>query len=404
METEKQREGVDYLEKFTSRKDKHSYARLSETPDSLRDWIGRYLELAVVGVRSKTVAEKAALHLGRFVEFFEKAYGHDRVSSVVRRDVQAWQRTLVEGGLAPSTVNNHLASLSAFTTWVEMLVPDLFPAGDPAKGIKELRLPPLEPRALSEAQVRSLKNVCDRLERFHELRGREWKERSERIGHPRGRPIRDRAIIFVLLSTGLRREELVTLDLGQVQPNEPKKLRAARLVRVRGVKGKGGTERNVFLSNDAREALAEYLESERTKDAGEGTESEALFLSAVGNASPARGRATLGTGHQPPAGEDWALARRRGYRSSAVNIPFKAARPEAHLRLPVGGGDGQGLLRVGEATRARFATLHPALHQPARGRGCRVCRRVLSAVRAAGLILQNRPGKAPDARQHCLTM
>ena len=286
METEKQREGVDYLEKFTSRKDKHSYARLSETPDSLRDWIGRYLELAVVGVRSKTVAEKAALHLGRFVEFFEKAYGHDRVSSVVRRDVQAWQRTLVEGGLAPSTVNNHLASLSAFTTWVEMLVPDLFPAGDPAKGIKELRLPPLEPRALSEAQVRSLKNVCDRLERFHELRGREWKERSERIGHPRGRPIRDRAIIFVLLSTGLRREELVTLDLGQVQPNEPKKLRAARLVRVRGVKGKGGTERNVFLSKDAREALAEYLESERTKDAGEGTESEALFLSAVG--TPAR--------------------------------------------------------------------------------------------------------------------
>ena len=42
-----------------------------------------------------------------------------------------------------------------------------------------------------------------------------------------------------LLSTGLRREELVTLDLGQVQPNEPKRLRTARLVRVRGVKGQG---------------------------------------------------------------------------------------------------------------------------------------------------------------------
>ena len=287
METDKQREGVVYLKKFTSRKDKHSDPRLSETPDSLREWVGRYLELAVVGVRSRTVAEKAALHLGRFVEFFEEACGHDRISAMVRRDAQAWQRYLVDGGLAPSTVNNHMASLSAFTTWVEMLAPDLFPSGDPAKGIKELRLPPLEPRAFSEAQVRSLKNVCDRLERFHELKGREWKRNDGRSpAHARGRPVRDRAIVFVFLSTGLRREELVTLDLGQVQPNEPKRLRTARLVRVRGVKGKGGTERNVFLSKDAREALAEYLETERLKDDGEASYSEALFLSAVG--TPAR--------------------------------------------------------------------------------------------------------------------
>ncbi len=284
MGTEKQREGVVYLEKFTSRKDKRPELRLDETADSISSWVGRYLELAVVGVRSRTVAEKAALHLGRFVGFFEDSYGHDRISTLVRRDVQGWQRSLTERDLAPSTVNNHLASLSAFTTWVGAQEPGLFPAGDPAKGIKELRLPPLEPRALSEAQVRSLKNVCDRLERFHELRGREWKERGERIGHARGRPTRDRAIVFVLLSTGLRREELVTLDLGQVEPNEPEKLRAARRVRVRGVKGKGGTERNVFLSKDAREALAEYLEEERPQDTG--PESEALFLSAEG--APAR--------------------------------------------------------------------------------------------------------------------
>ena len=287
METEKQRESVVYLQKFTSRKDKQAEPRLEETPDSLSAWVGKYLELAVVGVRSRTVAEKAALHLGRFVEFFEQGYGHDRVSTVVRRDVQGWQRSLMDLGLAPSTVNNHVASLSAFTTWVEILAPDLFPAGDPVKGIKELRLPPLEPRALSEEQVRSLKNVCDRLERFHELKGREWKKNDGRSpAHARGRPVRDRTIVFVLLSTGLRREELVTLDLGRVEPNEPEKLRASRRVRVRGVKGKGGTERNVFLSKDAREALAEYLETERPRDAGEAIESGALFLSAVG--TPAR--------------------------------------------------------------------------------------------------------------------
>ncbi len=285
MEAEKQREGVVYLEKFTSRKDKRSELGLDEAPDSLSGLVGRYLELAVVGVRSRTVAEKAALHLGRFVEFFGEAYGHDRVSAVVCRDVQAWQRSLIDGGLAPSTVNNHLASLPAFTTWVDTRAPRLFPAGDPAKGVKEVRLPPLEPRALSEAQVRSLKNVCDRLERFHGLKGRGWKKDGGRSpAHARGRPVRDRAIVFVLLCTGLRREELVTLDLRQVEPNGPEKLRAARRVRVHGVKGKGGTERNVFLSKDAREALAEYLEKERSRDAG--PDSEALFLSAAG--TPAR--------------------------------------------------------------------------------------------------------------------
>ena len=260
MSTQEQREGVVYLRKFTSRKDRRPERSLSETPDGLSAWVGRYLELAVVGVRSGTVAQKAALHLGRFIEFFKEAYGHDRISTVVRRDAQAWQRSLAEGGLAPSTVNNHMASLSAFTTWVDAQAPGLFPAGDPAKGIRELRLPPLEPRALPEAQVRSLKNVCDRLERFHEPRGRKWKKNGGRSpAHARGRPARDRAIVFALLSTGLRREELVVLDLDQVEPNEPEGLRAARRVRVRGVKGKGGTERNVLLSKDAREALAEYL-------------------------------------------------------------------------------------------------------------------------------------------------
>ncbi len=74
------------------------------------------------------------------------------------------------------------------------------------------------------------------------------------------------------------------LDLEQVEPNGPEELRAARRARVRGVKGKGGTERNVFLSKDARDALAEYLELERPNDVG--PDSEALFLSAAG--TPAR--------------------------------------------------------------------------------------------------------------------
>ena len=46
------------------------------------------------------------------------------------------------------------------------------------------------------------------------------------------------------------------------------------------VQGKGNTERTVFLSNDARLALADYLERERPRDVA--AQTTALFLSATG--------------------------------------------------------------------------------------------------------------------------
>jgi integrase len=270
------------LANFTSRKVTGLADTLTEAvPDSLTAWMARYLTFAVVGVRSPAVAEKIALHLDRFIRFFTASYGHDRISTLLKRDVLAWQRALKERGFAPATTNNHLASLSGFTTWVHAQSPRLFPVGDPAKGIRELGLPPLEPRALSESQVRSLKNLCDRLERLHQLRGQRWAGRDVAIPvRATGRPLRDRAMIYVLLSTGLRREELIRLDLDQVSPNTSATLRQARQGRIARVQGKGNTERTVFLSNDARLTLADYLERERPRDAG--PQATALFLSAVG--------------------------------------------------------------------------------------------------------------------------
>src|SRR5215211_5632489 len=72
-----------------------------DVPDSLAAWATRYLALAVVGVRSPAVTQKLALHLDRFVGFFLASYGHDRISACLRRDVLAWQRALVDQGLAP---------------------------------------------------------------------------------------------------------------------------------------------------------------------------------------------------------------------------------------------------------------------------------------------------------------
>ncbi len=270
--------------KFASRKVQRAFDHpLALLSDSLTDWTAAYLRLTIDGVRSAGVAQKIALHLQRFQAFFTQAYGHERLSTCVRRDVSAWQQSLHDQGLAPATVNNHLASLSAFTTWVHTQAPDLFPAGDPAKGIGELGLGPLEPRALDEEQIRSLKNLCDRLDRFYQYKGRRRVTQPGAMVRSQARPKRDRAIVYVLLSTGLRREELIRLDLDQLVPNTLEGLRTVRRAQILRVRGKGKTERTVFLSADARAALADYLEQERSRDATPAT--GALFLSAAGVAA-----------------------------------------------------------------------------------------------------------------------
>jgi integrase len=249
--------------------------------DSLAAWIDRYLQLAVTGVRSDAVTQKLVLHLGRFRAFFVQTYGHDRISACVKRDVATWQHHLADQGLAAATINNHLASLSAFATWVQAQAPQAFPNGDPTKGIGELPLPPLEPRALSDQHIQSLKNLCDRLVPFYRLKGRRWAKTDEEAPlRANARPWRDRAIVYVLLSTGLRREELVQLNYEQLSPNTPGELRHGRRGRIKGVQGKGKTQREVFLSRDARLALADYLEKEHHLDVTS-DDTSPLFLSAV---------------------------------------------------------------------------------------------------------------------------
>ncbi len=71
-----------------------------------------------------------------------------------------------------------------------------------------LPLPAPQPRALAAAQVRTVKNIVDRIETFHELKGRRHRGTSSPRGHAHARPLRDRAIIYLLFGTGVRRAEI----------------------------------------------------------------------------------------------------------------------------------------------------------------------------------------------------
>ena len=257
--------------------------------DSLATWTQRYLDLAVRGVRSDEVAGKIARHLDRFAAWFTAGYGHDRVSAVTPREVAAWRDHLATEGtvsrdgatapMAPATVNNHLAHLSALFSWITVHAPaGLLCHGDPTKKVDLLRLPAPQVRALAGAQVRTVKNVLDRFEGFHQLNGRRHRGGAAVAAHRHSRPVRDRAIVHLILGTGLRRAEVTGLDLAQLDPADPAGLRRVKKARLNGVRGKGRTSRTVFLGRDARHAVADYLETERPGDTDQ--HSEALFLAA----------------------------------------------------------------------------------------------------------------------------
>ena len=134
-----------------------------------------------------------------------------------------------------------------------------------------------------------MKNLCDRLPFFYRSKNRKWLlSGGEAPLQAKARPWRDRAMTIVLLSTGLRREELVNLNLSQLSPNSVDGLRQARRGQINGVVGKGKTQRDVFLSLDARRALADYLENEYLGDVTTATEEDTpLFLIAI-EAAPRR--------------------------------------------------------------------------------------------------------------------
>ncbi len=117
----------------------------------------------------------------------------------------------------------------------------------PAKGrgLKDILLPGSEPRALTEDQVRSLKNMLDW---FHQLKGRGWKGEIPPL-KMQVQPKRHRSMVFLLFS-GIRREMLINLNLDQLKPNVPDKLRVARCAKL------------VRSINRILEQIGEWLEAE----------------------------------------------------------------------------------------------------------------------------------------------
>ena len=141
-------------------------------------------------------------------------------------------RTSLAERYAPATVNRHLAALRGVLK--ECFQLGLMSADDRERAsnlaaIRSSTLP--RGRALAHLEIRAMFEVCRADQR------------------PTG--IRDAALFTVLYSAGLRRAELVQLDLRDYEPDE-----GALVIR----QGKGRKDRRTYLPTAARPLLATWLQ------------------------------------------------------------------------------------------------------------------------------------------------
>ena len=147
----------------------------------------------------------------------------------------------IEEELAPKTVKNAWIGLSSFFTWLEgeMGIEHVirrYKIKMPAAGSREI-IP------LGKNDVRQLLLACERTAVWNSTkRAPATMQRATRH--------RDKAIVVVLLDTGLRVSELCDLNLGDVDMK-------SGAVQVRS--GKLDKGRTVYMGNVAKDALWRYL-------------------------------------------------------------------------------------------------------------------------------------------------
>ncbi len=199
-------------------------------------------------LRRRALAEKTrrayAIDTGQFARW-AAAHGL-QPSSADERAVRRYAASLSEQGQAPSSVARKLAAVrSLFRVQVEMGSRE----DNPAELVGSPKRPQRLPRVLKADEVAAL---------------------LDRIGAASPLELRDRAMFELAYASGLRAEEIVSLDLPAVDFD-------AELVRV---EGKGGRTRVIPAGEHALGALQRYLARGRPTLASAGE--DALFVSKSG--------------------------------------------------------------------------------------------------------------------------
>ena len=184
------------------------------------------------------------------------SYAEDQgrsIESLERRDLEAFARHLMTGGLAPRSVARAIACVRGL---YKFLLVEKKIAADPAEDLQAPRAWPALPKYLDLEQVDRLLQEPD-------------------TSNPRG--LRDKALIELLYATGLRVTELLSLKAANIN------LDAGYLTCI----GKGDKERIVPLGDSAADWVRRYI-AEGRPALLKGRKSNWLFLNARGGTQLSR--------------------------------------------------------------------------------------------------------------------
>ena len=244
-------------------------------PDTIGVWMAAYFRYEVTTAENSRKAQRGDLAL--FREFMlaacdseERALWTPRVSQAFKEYLKQAQPEAGRAAYSDRSVNRILAHLKTFARWVHHLRP--FPLGNPMAKMKLLPVGTgLEiERALTPAERRRILDAADTLPVLggrskdrHRYRGQ---ERPQRKGY---RPYRNRAMVYALIETGMRRAAVRNLNIGAVDFKS----------KTLAVEEKGGRRHAYKISSEGLAAIGDYLEKERGVDFAKWG-SAALFLSA----------------------------------------------------------------------------------------------------------------------------
>ena len=184
--------------------------------------------LEVEGGRSAKTAENYKLYLERFVEFTDDTTV-DKITTELVRKYRLWlnrYRNDHEDELAIITQSYHLIALRGFLKYLsDRSIASLSP--------EKIKLPKTNRKQVTFLHFDEINRLLDSI------------QTNDESG------LRDRAIIELLFSSGLRVSELVNLNRDHVNTKRREFM----------VRGKGQKDRPVFISQAAAEQVNEYLAS-----------------------------------------------------------------------------------------------------------------------------------------------
>ncbi len=194
----------------------------------MENFVKDYLEyLEIEKGRSIKTIENYKRYISKFFQFAKAQYPED----IKENDIKEFRLYLNRKGILPKTQNYYLIAIRGFLKYLAK------------QGIKSLPPEKIELAKLKEREITFLTD--EEIERL--------------LNAPDGNDLyslRDRAILETLFSTGLRVSELCSLDRDRVNLE----------TQEFSVMGKGGKIRIVFLSERAKDALANYLEKREDTD------------------------------------------------------------------------------------------------------------------------------------------